>query len=78
MAAPYKGKAKLTVDGAMLSEIRITAGLSMAELAAKLKCNKSQVSRWERNQLIPSEKRVLKMVGIFKRGDFVVERKKAK
>lgn len=67
-------KHKLMVDGAKLTEARISAGMRLEDVVIALGdgCNRSSVSRWERGKLNPSEERVLKMIDIFKRGDFVL------
>lgn len=44
----------------------------MSKVALELKVSKSQVSRWEQGTLIPSEERILKMITLYKCGDFVV------
>jgi DNA-binding transcriptional regulator YiaG len=63
-----------TVDGAKLTALRIEAGLSMEEVAANLGCNKSNLSRWERGVVQPSERAILELVVLFKQCDFVKER----
>jgi DNA-binding transcriptional regulator YiaG len=62
----------IKVDSAKLSLARVNANLAMSEVAVELGCSKSQVSRWEQGTLIPSEERILKMVTMYKCGDFVV------
>ena len=51
-----------TVDGAKLTAARLEAGLSMEEVAAKIGGNKSNLSRWERGIVHPSERAILKLV----------------
>jgi DNA-binding transcriptional regulator YiaG len=67
-------KRAFTVDGAKLTTLRIEACLSMEEVAAVLGCNKSNLSRWERGVVQPSERAILELVVLFKRADFVKER----
>jgi transcriptional regulator with XRE-family HTH domain len=64
---------RFVVDGKKLSEARIAANLSMEDVAAALGgCNKSSVSRWEQERLVPSEERIFKMVKLFKTDAFVI------
>ena len=60
------------VDGAKLTDARIAAGMSMQDVANRLNCNKSSVSRWEQGTLAPSEERIMEMVKMFATGDFVI------
>ena len=63
-----------TVDGAKLTAARLEAGLSMEDVAAKIGGNKSNLSRWERGIVHPSERAILKLVVLLKSGSFVKER----
>lgn len=69
---------RITVNGAKLTEARIEAQLRLEDVANHLGCEKSQVGRWEREELMPSEERILKMVLLFQRGDFVIKNGRAK
>lgn len=46
--------------------------MSLEEVAVNVGCNRSQVSRWEQEKLNPSEDRIVKLVDLFGRWDFVV------
>jgi transcriptional regulator with XRE-family HTH domain len=73
MAEAYHNKNNvLTVDGAKLTHARVRANYSLQDVADACECNKSQVSRWETGDLNPSQERILKMVELFGRHDFVV------
>jgi transcriptional regulator with XRE-family HTH domain len=61
----------LTIDGASLTSVRVSAQVSMEELAGKLECNKAQISRWEQGQFIPSQERIFKMIELFGTSNFV-------
>jgi transcriptional regulator with XRE-family HTH domain len=67
-------KSEFTVDGAKLTAARLEAGLSMEEVASKIGGNKSNLSRWERGIVHPSERAILKLVVLLKSGSFVRER----
>jgi len=69
----FKRTNKYLVDGAKLSAARVAAEMSLDQVAKELGCNKSQVSRWERNSLVPSDERIQKLVKLFKTKGFVVE-----
>lgn len=65
----------LTVDGAKLTAARIEAQLSMEELAEKIDCgNKSNISRWERGLVHPSEGFMLRLAVVLGRVDFIKEK----
>jgi transcriptional regulator with XRE-family HTH domain len=66
--------AQYTVDGARLTAARIEAGLSMEDIAGKIGGNKSNLSRWERGIVHPSEHAILKLAVLLKRTDFIKER----
>lgn len=61
------------VDGAKLTNARLSAGKSLEDVAQYLGCNKSSVSRWEQGSLVPSESRILQMVMFFNNHSFLVE-----
>lgn len=63
---------KIAIDSAKLSDARVRAGLAMSEVAEALGCNKSQISRWERGEQVPSDERILKMITLYESKDFVV------
>lgn len=63
----------LKVDSVKLSQARLDVNLSLSEVAIVLSCNKSQVSRWERGQSIPSDDRIKKMIVLYQTNDFVTE-----
>lgn len=63
---------RLIVDGAKLTEARVAKGMPMSALAAALGCNKSQVSRWETGELVPSEARIQKMTELLETWSFVI------
>ena len=46
----------------------------MEEVASKIGGNKSNLSRWERGIVHPSERAILKLVVLLKSGSFVRER----
>lgn len=70
--APSSRQSLLTVDGAVLSDARIAAQMSVLEVAAKLDgCNQSSVSRWEQGKLNPSVERIFKLIDLFGTNDFV-------
>lgn len=50
----------------------MAANLSLEDVAVALKCNKAQVSRWERGLLAPPDYRILRLVELLCRGDFVI------
>lgn len=62
----------LSVDGYSLTQLRIEANLSMEKLAAYFPgCNKSTISRWEQEEMIPSYERMWKLVEIFGTTEFI-------
>jgi DNA-binding XRE family transcriptional regulator len=63
-----------TVDGAKLTTARIEEGYSMDDVASKIGGNKSNLSRWERGIVHPSERAILKLAMLLNRGDFIKER----
>lgn len=63
-----------TVDGALLTQARIEAGMSMDDVALYLGGNKSSLSRWERGIVHPTERSILQLVFLLKKCDFVKER----
>jgi transcriptional regulator with XRE-family HTH domain len=63
-----------TVDGALLTQARIEAGMSMDDVALYLGGNKSSLSRWERGIVHPTERSILQLVFLLKQCDFVKER----
>jgi transcriptional regulator with XRE-family HTH domain len=65
----------IDVDGAKLTVARVRANKSLQDIAVELCCNKSQVSRWEQDKLIPTEKTILKLIELLGTSDFVVENK---
>jgi len=69
---PFYGKENaIVVDGAELSRVRCAVRMKMSDLAVKLGCGKSSVSKWEMGRLVPSEERIRKMVEIFGTNSFV-------
>lgn len=52
-------------------EARQAADFSLEDVARMLGCNRSSVSRWERNLLVPSEARIEKLAEIFGTWEFV-------
>ncbi len=74
------GRQSLRVVGETLTAARLAAGMSLQDVVDALAdgCNKSSVSRWEQGTLIPSQERILKLVVIFKRGDFVTGKEEEK
>jgi predicted transcriptional regulator len=73
MARKYINSNRIRVDGAKLTQARIDANMSAQDVATELRCNKSSISRWEQGTLIPSEERIMRMVMMFGRGDFVIK-----
>jgi transcriptional regulator with XRE-family HTH domain len=65
----HRPRRPITVDGKTLTAARINAGMSMEEVAAELNCNKSTISRWERNKQAPRPEDILKMMTLY-RADF--------
>jgi transcriptional regulator with XRE-family HTH domain len=63
---------RFIVIGKELSDARVAAGKSMEEVAEALGCNKSSISRWEQESLVPSEERIFKMAEMFKTMAFVI------
>jgi hypothetical protein len=69
---------RFIVDGKKLSDARMAANMSMEDVAEALsgcngnKVNKSSVSRWEQESLVPSEERIFKMAEMFKTMAFVI------
>jgi transcriptional regulator with XRE-family HTH domain len=60
------------VNGAKLTEARVDAGFSLMDVAKKIGCNKSSVSRWEQGTLNPSPKRVELLAKMYKRRGFII------
>ena len=73
MAKTYSKINRIRVDGAKLTAARMDANKSLEDVAKEFRCNKSSVSRWEQGTLIPSEERIMRMVMMFGRGDFVIK-----
>lgn len=67
----YSISNKLVVNGAALSRARIDANFSMDDVAKALGCNKSSVSRWEQERLVPSEERINKLAEMYGTWAFV-------
>ena len=55
-----------------MTEARIAAGKSMEWVAEQLGCNKSSVSRWEQEVLVPSEVRIFKLAELLGSMAFVI------
>lgn len=72
---PYKRKKTVVVDGAKLCDARLAAGLSVEKVARMLGdgVNPSSISRWEQGKLRPTAERVLKLIALYKKADFVDE-----
>lgn len=73
---PVKHLSLYIVDGGLLTEARIEAGMSMEEVASRLGCAKCNLSRWERGMFQPEERFIPKLMLLFERTDFVKERAK--
>jgi hypothetical protein len=50
------------VSGDLLREARRRAGLTQAELAARLGIPRSQIGRWERGEVLPSLERLREVI----------------
>lgn len=62
----------LSVDGKALTAARIRVGMSVGEVAERIPgCNKSSVSRWEQDKLVPSQERIFVLVDVYGTFDFV-------
>lgn len=71
---PYVGhgkKSTFAVDGYLLTQARLAAGLRLRDIAEMLGTGKGSVSRWELGTLPPSEDRILELVRILKTDSFV-------
>ena len=66
-------KTSFVIDGARLTSARIEAGFSMDELATRLKFNKSNLSRWEREINRPNDSSMLQLAVALGRVDFIRE-----
>jgi len=75
---PYTQIARVKVNGKLLTDARIAANMSMEDVAKALGCNKSSVSKWERNKLLPDEGRILQMVMLFNDHKFLVRNEEAR
>lgn len=64
-------KREFTVDGQALTVARINAGMSLSDVAEKLRVNRATVSRWERNIQAPKAEDILRMMTLY-RADFRV------
>lgn len=62
----------MSVNGQLLTEARLAAGLRLEDVADKLECNKSAVSRWEREEYMPSDENILELAKLLGRNDFIV------
>jgi predicted transcriptional regulator len=73
MARHNNGKSYFAIDGERLTAARISAGMSLQDVANRIKCNKSSVSRWEQGTLCPSDERIFILMEMFEGGDFLRE-----
>lgn len=54
-----------------MTEARLRANLSLEDVARMLGCNRSSVSRWEKETLTPSEPRIKKLAELLGTWEFV-------
>jgi len=66
-------KRKISVEGGALTRARIDAGYSLSDVAKIIKCNKSTISRWERNKKTPPPEAILQMLALYKTGHVVIK-----
>lgn len=66
-------KSSFVVDGARLTQMRVEAGMSLEDMGKRIKCNKGNLSRWERGVIKPSDPAIIRLAMIFNRGDFISE-----
>ena len=68
----HKGRwNRILIDGLKLTDARLTANLSIIDVAVALGCNKSSVSRWEMGRLVPSQERIEKLAEIYGTRQFI-------
>ena len=71
ISAGIRKKHKMLLDGAKLTECRIRAAMTGLEVGKYLGCNKSAISRYEREENTPRDEQILKLVALFGTLEFV-------
>lgn len=64
-------KPNTPIDGAKLCEMRIAKNMSLEEVAKKIHCNRSSLSRWERGLFSPPPKVVVDLIVLLGGSEFV-------